>query len=342
VANGVLTDVNGDGNLTWVVPTSSTFTGGTVSGATNFTGGLTANTIFATNYLNLPTDIRTTGATYSNNTFTFTNNGTGGTFNVLFNTVTGLTVNGNLTVTGNTSLQGVTGTTILANGNLTVTGNTSLKGVTATTISATTYQNLPSFLPLSGGTITGNVIVNGTGQRAITALASNSGTSQGIFSYATNGTNAYGVYGVSSPGEFDTITNGIGGYFASDNSQGYANPTNRYSVQLVDGTEGINKVLTSVTSDGKANWSNVLTGLTNVRSTTISATTYQNLPTSISAGTTFVSGLTANTFTISTIPTLNYTSSQVLTRNTTSGNVEYIPINQVKTNGTNLYLFYNY
>jgi hypothetical protein len=43
-----LTDVNGDGNLTWVVPTSSTFTGGTVSGATNFTGGLTANTISAT------------------------------------------------------------------------------------------------------------------------------------------------------------------------------------------------------------------------------------------------------------------------------------------------------
>jgi len=77
-------------------------------------------TLSATTYSNLPTDIKTTGATYSNNTFTYTNN-TGGTFSVLFNTVTGLTVNGILTVTGNTSLQ----------------------SLTATTISATTYQNLP-------------------------------------------------------------------------------------------------------------------------------------------------------------------------------------------------------
>jgi hypothetical protein len=83
--------------------------------------GFTATTISATTYQNLPTDVRVTGATYNNNTFTYTNN-TGGTFNVSFNTVTGLTVNGNLTVTGNTSLQ----------------------GLSATTISATTYQNLPA------------------------------------------------------------------------------------------------------------------------------------------------------------------------------------------------------
>jgi hypothetical protein len=421
------------------VTSGSNFTGGTVSGATNFTGGLTANTISATTYQNLPTDIRVTGATYSNNTFTYTNN-TGGTFNVLFNTVTGLTVNGNLTVTGNTSVQGLTATTIsattylnlptnisdsyifssnnsdiggyeqmvilplfvpnaiasivttvstsptlLANfatnlnypnttvipsgfatihfetqkntgsngyecfaelykrnlaGTETLIGTSDFTTVIATntviqqtvtvllpnnvtilttdrivvkiyanvisganrnitlfyddatnsrlqlpvtsvsiaglvpytgattnvnlgsnslianTISATTYQNLPAtpFLPLSGGTINGNVIVNGTGQRAISSFVSNSGTSQGIFTYATNGTNAYGVYSVASPGEFESITEGIGGYFASDDSQGYANPTNRYSVQLVDGTEGVGKVLTSVTSDGKANW----------------------------------------------------------------------------------------
>jgi len=133
----------------------SVFTGGTVNGATNFTNGLTANTISATTYYNLPvtadtfttgftysnntfnikrnqglsdlsvtvntftgltattlsattyqnlpTDIRVTGATYSNNTFTHRNN-TGGTYSVLFNTVTGLTVNGDLSVTGNTGL----------------------------------------------------------------------------------------------------------------------------------------------------------------------------------------------------------------------------------------------
>ena len=133
----------------------SVFTGGTVNGATNFTNGITANTISATTYYNLPvtadtfttgftysnntfnikrnqglsdlsvtvntftgltattlsattyqnlpTDIRVTGATYSNNAFTYTNN-TGGTYSVLFNTVTGLTVNGQLSVTGNTGL----------------------------------------------------------------------------------------------------------------------------------------------------------------------------------------------------------------------------------------------
>jgi hypothetical protein len=73
------------------ITTSTQFTGGTVSGNTIFTSGLSANTISATTYQNLPLDIRTTGATYSNNTFTHTNN-TGGTYSVLFNTMTGLTV----------------------------------------------------------------------------------------------------------------------------------------------------------------------------------------------------------------------------------------------------------
>jgi len=97
-------DITINGNLNITGTTSSAFTGGTVSGATEFTEGLTANTISATTYQNLPTDVRVTGATYSNNTFTYTNN-TGGTFDVLFNTVTGLTVNGNLTVTGTTNIR---------------------------------------------------------------------------------------------------------------------------------------------------------------------------------------------------------------------------------------------
>ena len=103
--------------------------GGTVTGGTIFQSGLTATTISATTYQNLPTDVRVTGSSYSNNVITFTNN-TGGTFNVLFNTFTGGTFNGNLTVTGNTSL----------------------KGLTATTISATTYQNLPTDVRVTGGT----------------------------------------------------------------------------------------------------------------------------------------------------------------------------------------------
>ena len=59
----------------------ATFTGGTVSGSTNFTGGLTANTISATTYYNLPTDVFVTGGTYTSGNAIFTNN-TGGTFSV--------------------------------------------------------------------------------------------------------------------------------------------------------------------------------------------------------------------------------------------------------------------
>ena len=113
-----------------------------IYGDLTVTGTTSSGTISATTYQNLPTDVRVTGATYSNNTFTYTNN-TGGTFNVLFNSVTGLTVNGNLTVTGNTSLQ----------------------GLTATTISASTYQNLPTDIRVTGATYSNNTFTytNNTG-----------------------------------------------------------------------------------------------------------------------------------------------------------------------------------
>ena len=165
--------------------------GGTVTGDTIFTSGLTATTISATTYQNLPIDPDTyvTGYTYNDNVFTINQNNGQPDLTATIDSVTGLTVNGDLTVTGDTSLQGLTATTISAttyqnlpidpdtyvtgftysantftisdnsgstfnstfndvtgltiNGNLTVTGDTSLQGLTATTISATTYQNLP-------------------------------------------------------------------------------------------------------------------------------------------------------------------------------------------------------
>jgi hypothetical protein len=103
---------------------SSTFSGGTVTGPTIFTNGLTANTISATTYQNLPTDVRVTGGTYSAGNILFTNN-TGGTFNV-----TGLTTGSTSTVSGDfLPLSGgtVTGGTIFTS------------GVTANTISNTDY-----------------------------------------------------------------------------------------------------------------------------------------------------------------------------------------------------------
>jgi len=97
--------------------------GGTVTGATNFTAGLTANTISATMYNNLPVSVITGGSNIGiNNT------------------------NGNVTI----SFTGTTGSNFTGG---TVTGVTNFtNGLTANTISATTYQNLP---------FSGNVIGNG-------------------------------------------------------------------------------------------------------------------------------------------------------------------------------------
>jgi hypothetical protein len=108
---GTVTISNDSTTVNLEVVPASNFTGGTVNGATRFTNGLTANTISATTYFNLPTDVRVTGTTYSNNTFTYTNN-TGGTFNVLFNTMTGLTVNGGISANTATIVSATTGTSV--------------------------------------------------------------------------------------------------------------------------------------------------------------------------------------------------------------------------------------
>jgi hypothetical protein len=169
-----------------------------VSGTTGFVGigttlptsrldvnGTTKSSVIsATTYQNLPTDVRVTGATYSNNTFTYTNN-TGGTFNVLFNSVTGLTVNGNLSVTGTTS---------------------------SGTISATTYQNLPSFsglyLPLSGGTLTGGLIAN-------SGVTANTISQTSYIDFKTGSTNPSSVAGRLF---FDTTQKSLS-YFDITNNQ---------------------------------------------------------------------------------------------------------------------------
>ena len=273
--------------------------GGTVSGATNFTSGITANTISATTYSNLPTDIRVTGATYSNNTFTYTNN-TGGTFNVLFNTVTGLTSTG--TISANTiSTSSLSATTLTVNG-VNITGDTFVtggtysagtitfrnnqnttfpvtgltqpftggtvsgatnftSGLTATTISATTYQNLPTDVRVTGGTYSGGT----------TIFTNNTGGTFSVSGYYTGSTdnNQY-VTGFTYNNNTFTI---------GDNSGNTFNAT----VNTVTGvTVNGNLTVTGNTS---------LKGLT---ATTISATTYQNLPVSGVTGGTGISATTSN------------------------------------------------
>lgn len=82
-----------------------------VTGGTTF-GSLSTTTISATTYQNLPIDPNTyiTGFTYSPNTFTITDN-SGSTFNTTINTMSGLTVNGDLTITGNTTSDIFSGNT---------------------------------------------------------------------------------------------------------------------------------------------------------------------------------------------------------------------------------------
>jgi hypothetical protein len=180
-SNGTTTFTNNTGgtfNVTGYY-NSGYFTGGTVTGATKFTNGLTANTISATTYQNLPTDVRVTGGTYSNGTATFTNN-TGGTFNV-----TGLTT----PFTGGT----VSGATKFTN------------GLTANTISATTYQNLPTDVRVTGGTKSNSTVtftnntggtfnVTGFSDTFVTGGTYSSGTA--IFTNNTGGT--FNVVGFST------------------------------------------------------------------------------------------------------------------------------------------------
>ena len=154
-------------------------TGLTINGNLNVTGTTSSETISATTYQNLPTDIRVTGATYSNNTFTYTNN-TGGTFNVNFNTITGLTINGNLSVTGTTNIG---------------------------TISATTYQNLPTDIRVTGGTYTAGTatFTNNTGGTFNVTGFTTGGTSSGYWQYRKTYNAFHSTAGLSGSGNQGAI-----------------------------------------------------------------------------------------------------------------------------------------
>lgn len=130
-------------------------------------------------------DYYITGFTYSNNrlSITQTNNNT---LNATINTFTGLTINGNFNVTGSTSI----------NSNLTVTGTTRT-GV----LSATTYQNLPKDVFVTGGTASSSTIVftnNTGGTFTVTGISSTD-------TFVTGGTYSAGTA---------TFTNNSGGTFS--------------------------------------------------------------------------------------------------------------------------------
>jgi hypothetical protein len=173
--------------------------GGTVTGGTIFQSGLTANTISATTYYNLPTDVYVTGGTYSAGTATFTNN-TGGTFDV----------------TGFSTTTPFTGGTVSGATNFT-------NGLTANTISATTYYNLPIDVFVTGGTYTsGNAIFTNNTGGTFTVSGFATGGGGGKLFYLNisqaKGTNRYLSTTASTAAEQSTgvtIANGATGTIAS-------------------------------------------------------------------------------------------------------------------------------
>jgi len=202
---------------------SSTFTGGTVTGPTNFTNGLTANTISATTYQNLPQSVSGTGTT------NYIPKWTGST---------GL---------GNSQLQDDGSQVFINEGD----------GVFSAKVSiATSAYTIGLYSRATQYGIYG-------GLSGLTSFAA------GVYGEATKG--QYGVYGNNTGDAAGTYigvfgnaaqadsgvagTTYIGGKFKGDPATGAG-----YSLWLEDGTEGVGKVLVSQTSDGKANW-NTFSGI---------------------------------------------------------------------------------
>ena len=151
-SNGTAIFTNNTGGTFSVVGFASQFTGGTVSGPTNFISGLTATTISATTFnsniipnINNSLNIGSSTSQYSNIfSNVFSSNGTGilrSANNLVFQLLGGTLEGGRFFNTGNFSI----GTSIDSGFKLDVSGNTRIQnGLTATTISATTYQGITS------------------------------------------------------------------------------------------------------------------------------------------------------------------------------------------------------
>jgi hypothetical protein len=293
--------------------------GGTVSGGTIFQSGLTANTISATTYQNLPTDVYVTGGTYTNGEITFLNN-TGGTF-----TVTGLPIGGpggqvyylnlsnsqppyqEFSPSGTTNSQQITAVTInngvtstitsfqtptgypnaslipagywsfylhsfKQNSNasfnifcevyLRTTGGTETLLVTTDPTPVTTNSPNPS-MQLTDGYYSGSSI-NTTDRIVVKVRATNTGNQSHSITLVTEGTQHYS-YGITP---------------FSDNTA--------LTCDTLSGCSTIQTIQTNISnkfdkSGGTVNGNLTVTGSTSLQditATTISATTYQNLPSS--------------------------------------------------------------
>jgi len=278
-SNGTAIFTNNTGGTFSISGLTTPFTGGTVSGPTNFTNGLSANTFSATTYLGLPTDIRVTGGTYSVGTAQFTNN-TGGTFSV-----TGFKTD-DVFVTGGTYSAGTAQFTNNTGGTFSLTGfKTDDVFVTGGTYSAGTAQ----FTNNTGGTfsitgfITGGVTFTG-------------GTVSGPTNF-TNGLSANTFSATTYLGlPIDIFV--TGGTYSAGTAQFINNTGGTFS--LTGFSTGGGTTFTGGTVSGPT------TFISGLSANTFSATTYLGLPTDIfvtggtySVGTAEFTNNTGGTFSVS-------------------------------------------
>ena len=176
---GTLTLTNNSGNTFTVTGFSTSnatqFTGGTVTGSTIFTGGLTANTISATTYQNLPLDISVTGGTSIADGFILTKNDntqinvTGLSTSILYNTTLSpsLASNGVGGISGGTTVAQLSGKTLIN-----VLDNLIFPTVNPTFTSPSYSINdaLSSLLEITSGITTFPVTITGTFNRGTILL----------------------------------------------------------------------------------------------------------------------------------------------------------------------------
>jgi hypothetical protein len=297
VSDGLILKGTADGSGTWFSAnllvgggsggSNSIFTGGTVAGATRFTGGLTANTISATTYLNLPTDVRVTGGTYNSGNLIFINN-TGGTFNI-----TGLTTtsgysanyygsfsnNNNLPVSGaNTPTVWTYDTTEISNG-IVIENNSQIK-INNTGVYEFGYSPQIEKTQGSDADVTIWVAINGepvTRSSSTMRLVSNSTLSLPYvaFIFSMNA-NDYLEFYFSSDSQYVQLTA----------LSGLTSPTRPNSPSLIVDVKQVGNTISNtlvgaylpLTGGTVTGATRFTAGLT---SNTISATTYNNLPTDV-------------------------------------------------------------
>jgi hypothetical protein len=191
-------------------------TGGTYNSSTgvitftNSSGGTFSVSGFVTGF----TDTSVTAFTYNNNTFTLSESD-GSSFSVNVNTMTGLTINGNLSVTGTTS---------------------------SGTISATTYQNLPTDIRVTGGTFSAGTLtlVNNTGGTFnVIGVGTSTESTTGISTSAITLVTGYSYNGISYSGNVDVTLfspSGIQGYKLTIKDEGGYASTYRIRITPSSGT----------------------------------------------------------------------------------------------------------